>query len=146
MKFSSFYEFKKEYRISSYKALPRIIPATLIIPAILTILCSGNVVFSNKTRIWRLCKIIIPAGLIWGNTVIISNFWERNPPHKSWKVVNSNHNGCIKSNSYIRQDMARCIIVDRSVKLKPKSSYKGQLISKCPFVVSKSIKKPTKVL
>ena len=58
------------YRISSYKALPRMIPATLIIPAILTILCSGNVVFSNKTRIWRLCKIIIPAGLIWGNTVV----------------------------------------------------------------------------
>ena len=57
------------YRISSYKALPRIIPATLIIPSILTILCSKNVVFSNKTRIWRLCKIIIPAGLIWGNTV-----------------------------------------------------------------------------
>ena len=25
--------------------------------------------FSNKTRIGRLCKIIIPAGLIWGNTV-----------------------------------------------------------------------------
>ena len=39
------------YRISSYKALPRMIPATLIIPAILTILCSRNVVFSNKTRI-----------------------------------------------------------------------------------------------
>ena len=30
------------YRISSYKALPRIIPATLIIPAILTILSSRN--------------------------------------------------------------------------------------------------------
>ena len=59
------------YHISSYKALPWIIPATLIIPAILTILCSRNVVFSNKTRIWRLCKIIIPAGLIWGNTVCI---------------------------------------------------------------------------
>ena len=60
------------YRISSYKALSRIILATLIIPAIriLTILCSRNVVFSNKTCIWRLCKIIIPAVLIWGNTVV----------------------------------------------------------------------------
>ena len=57
------------YRISSYKTLPRIIPAILIIPSFLTILCSENVVYSNKTRIWRLCEIIIPAGLIWGNTV-----------------------------------------------------------------------------
>ena len=36
------------YRISSYKALPRIIPPILIIPAILIIVCSENVVFSNK--------------------------------------------------------------------------------------------------
>ena len=61
------------YRISSYKTLPRIIPATLIIPAILITLCRGNVVFSNKTRIWRLHEIIIPAGLIWGDTVF-TNF------------------------------------------------------------------------
>ena len=55
------------YRISSYKALPR------IIPAILTFLCIRNVVFSNKTRIWGLFKIIITAGLIWGNTVFSFN-------------------------------------------------------------------------
>ena len=54
----------KTHRISSYKALP------WIIPAILTILCSMvNVVLSTKTCIWRLCKIIISAGLIWGNTI-----------------------------------------------------------------------------
>ena len=60
------------YRISSCKALPRIIHATLIILAILITLCIGNwnVVFSNKTRIWRLHETIIPAGLIWGNTVM----------------------------------------------------------------------------
>ena len=58
-----------ENRISSYNALCQIIPVILIIPSILTILCSENVVFSNKTRIWRLCEIIKPAGLIWGNAV-----------------------------------------------------------------------------
>ena len=64
------------YHISSYKALPRIIPAILIIPAFLIILFSENVVFSNKPRIWRLHKIMIPAGLIWGNTVYSQTvFW-----------------------------------------------------------------------
>ena len=62
-----------KYRISSYKTLPRIIPAILIIPAFLIILCSENVVFSNKTRIWRLYEIIIPAGLICGSTVLKQN-------------------------------------------------------------------------
>ena len=47
----------------SCKAIPR------IISAILTILCIRNVVFSNKTRIWRLCKMIVPACLIWGIAV-----------------------------------------------------------------------------
>ena len=50
--------------------LSQIILAILIIPAFLIILCSENVVFSNKTRIWRLCEIIIPAGVIGGNTVV----------------------------------------------------------------------------
>ena len=40
-----------KYRVSSYKTLPQIIPAILIIPAFLILLCSENVVFSNKTRI-----------------------------------------------------------------------------------------------
>jgi hypothetical protein len=67
--FEHFLRFEMAYRISSYKALPWIIPATLIIPAILISLCRRNVVFSNKTRIWRLHRIIIAAGLIWGNMV-----------------------------------------------------------------------------
>ena len=54
------------YCISSYKTLPQIIPAILII------LCCRNLVFSNKPRIWRLCKIIIPTGLIWANTECIT--------------------------------------------------------------------------
>ena len=39
------------YRISSYKTIPRIIPAIIIIPSILIILFSENVMFSYKTRI-----------------------------------------------------------------------------------------------
>ena len=57
------------YRISSYKALPRIIAATLIMPAVGTLLCRWNLVISNNTRTWRPNKKLIPAGLIWGNTV-----------------------------------------------------------------------------
>ena len=45
------------------------ISAILIIPVFLIILCRENVVFSNKTRIKRLCEIIIPVGLTWGYTV-----------------------------------------------------------------------------
>ena len=41
------------YRISSYKALPRIIPAFLIIPAPDTLLCRWNLLISNNTRSWR---------------------------------------------------------------------------------------------
>ena len=41
--------------------------------AILKILSSGNIVFSNKTCIWRLCKIILPTSLIWGKTVPLLN-------------------------------------------------------------------------
>ena len=41
------------YRISSYKALPRIIPTFLIMPAPGTLLCRGNLVISNNTRSWR---------------------------------------------------------------------------------------------
>ena len=52
-----------KYRISSYKTLPWIISAFLML------LCSENVVFSYKTGNRRLCEIIIPAGLIWGFTV-----------------------------------------------------------------------------
>ena len=59
------------YRISSYKALPRIIPATLIMPAVGTLLCRWNLGISNKTRTWRPNEKLIPAGLIWGNTVYI---------------------------------------------------------------------------
>ena len=62
--------YRLVYRISSCKALPRKIPAILEILAFLIILWSENIVFSNKTRIWRLCEIIIPASLIWGNTVV----------------------------------------------------------------------------
>ena len=57
------------YRISSYKALPRIIPATLIMPAVGTLLCWWNLVISNNTRPWRPNKKLKHAGLIWGNTV-----------------------------------------------------------------------------
>ena len=72
----SFSNLSFDYRISSNKTLPWIIPATVIISS------SENVVFSNKTRIWRLCKILIPAGLIRGHTV---DFWTqilfyRTPP------------------------------------------------------------------
>ena len=38
------------YRISSYKALPRIIPAFLIMSAPGTFLCRWNLVISNNTR------------------------------------------------------------------------------------------------
>ena len=48
---------------------PHIRPAILVIPVIQIILCSENVAFFNKTCIWRLCEILIPVGLIWGNTV-----------------------------------------------------------------------------
>ena len=41
------------YLISSYKALPRITPATLIIPVILTILCSKVLVFWEGHKKWR---------------------------------------------------------------------------------------------
>ena len=58
------------YRISSYKALPRIIPATLIMPAAGKLLCRWNLVISNNTRIWRPNEKLIPAVLIWGNTVV----------------------------------------------------------------------------
>ena len=44
-------QLKFTYPISSYKTLPQINPAILIIHAFLTILCSENVVFSFKTRI-----------------------------------------------------------------------------------------------
>ena len=61
---------KSSYRISSYKTLPQ------IIPAFLTILCSEYVVFSIKTRIRRLCEIIILMCLIWGNTVdLVFSHW-----------------------------------------------------------------------
>ena len=58
-----------KYHISSYKAVPRIIPAFLIMPRAGTLLCRWNLVIYNNTRSWRPSKKIIPAGLIWGNTV-----------------------------------------------------------------------------
>ena len=48
------------------------VTATLIIPAVLITLSRRNIVFFNNTRIWRLHKMIIPAGLKWGNTVLFS--------------------------------------------------------------------------
>ena len=62
---------KNEYRISSYKTLPWIIPAFLIMPAPGTLLCRWNLVISNNTRSWRPHEKIIAAGLIWGNTVTL---------------------------------------------------------------------------
>ena len=32
---------------------------------------------SNNTRSWRPCKKIIPAGLIWGNTVVWYECWQK---------------------------------------------------------------------
>ena len=64
-----------KYRISSYKALPRIIPAFLIMPALGTLLCRWNLIISNNTCSWRKHKKIIPAGLIWGNTVCKNDFF-----------------------------------------------------------------------
>ena len=68
---------------SSYKALPRIIPAILIT------LCRRNAVFSNKTLIWRLHKTIIPAGLIWGNrnTVFLCKNVAKLVPFGKWKTL-----------------------------------------------------------
>ena len=57
------------YRISSYKTLTRIIPAFLIMLAPGILLCRWNLVISNNTCSWRPLEKIIPAGLIWGNTV-----------------------------------------------------------------------------
>ena len=62
-------EILPKYRISSYKALPRIIPSFLIMPAPGTLLCMWNLVISNNTRSWRHYEKIIFAGFIWGNTV-----------------------------------------------------------------------------
>ena len=60
------------YRISSYNALPRMIPAILICNTLYSnnLMYSRNVVFSNKIRFWRRCKIMILASLIWGNTIM----------------------------------------------------------------------------
>ena len=38
-------------------------------PAVGTLLCRWNLVISNNTRTWRPNEKLIPAGLIWGNTV-----------------------------------------------------------------------------
>ena len=59
------------YRISSYKTLPQIIPAFLIMATPGLLLCTWILVISNNTCSWRPYKKIIPAGLIWGNTVIV---------------------------------------------------------------------------
>ena len=58
-----------KYRISSYKTLPQIIPAFLIMPTPGTLLCRWNLVISNNSRSWRPHEKIIPAGLIWVNMV-----------------------------------------------------------------------------
>ena len=63
MRFPIWQKWSAIYCISSYKTLPRIILAILIIPSSLTILCRETVVFSNKTRISQQCEIIMTAGL-----------------------------------------------------------------------------------
>ena len=68
----SFLKNKIIYRISSYKTLPQIIPAFLKMPAPGILLCRWNLVIFNNTRSWRPYEKIVPAGLIWGNTVICS--------------------------------------------------------------------------
>ena len=63
-------KINNKYHVTSYKTLP------WIIPAFLTTLCSENVVFSNKTRIRRLCEIILLMCRIWGNTVdLVFSHW-----------------------------------------------------------------------
>ena len=57
------------YSISSYKTLPRKIPAFLIMPTPGTLSCRWNLVISNKSRSWGLNEKIIPIGLISGHTV-----------------------------------------------------------------------------
>ena len=64
-KLNTFYE---NY-ISSYKAVPQIIPTFLIMPIPGTLLCRWNLVISYNTRNWRPYQKIIPVGLIWGSTV-----------------------------------------------------------------------------
>ena len=61
--------FTEYLRISSYKALPWIIPAFLIRPTPGTLLCRWNLVIFNNTHSWKHYKQITPAGLIWGYTV-----------------------------------------------------------------------------
>ena len=89
------------YRISSYKALPRIIPAFLIMPAPGTLLCRWSLVISNNTSNWSPFKKIIPAGLIWGNTVFKTSMWIFIPhfsmaEHKIWIRYKSKVNFCYK--------------------------------------------------
>ena len=74
----------------------------------MNIIGNNYAVFSNITCIWRLCEIIIPAVLMWGNTVILliinifwsklTLFWHRRHIfallwHQNWRVDN-NYDGC----------------------------------------------------
>ena len=74
---------KNVYRIPSYKALPQIIPAFLIMLAPGTLLCRWNLVISNNTRSWRSCKKIIPAGHEEIRYVIP---WQCKPTHRDMRT------------------------------------------------------------
>ena len=66
------------------KALPRIIPAFLIMPALGTLLCGWNLITYNNNRSWRPYKEIIYTGLIWGNTILTNG----NLQSETWKIRN----------------------------------------------------------
>ena len=56
--------------------------------------------FSNKTLIWRLCEIILPAGLKWGNTLHWKSKISKNDNIKSCSPFSIFFNEKIEKNSF----------------------------------------------